>query len=198
MTRAERTKGSLLCEDLVVLICLALAPAACLPVYEVSPANDTAEFFLSTTNDSTATTLRTAYVWVFKDEECTRSERGMRAGNAMNNDSEATTAPQKVLANEKFVFTASYGDARFAQNRRCAVTAGFIPRKNRRYKAQLVVTDDVRGCSLGIYDVTSSKDQQIEFSMPQYLCVDSGKSTSLNGRPLWTDWHIQAHVVSRR
>ena len=183
---------------IVVPACLAFGLAACLPAYEVSPTSETAEFFLSTTNDLQLTTLRTTYVWVFKDEECTRSALGMRAGNAMNNDREATTAPQKVLANERFVFTAAYGDARFAQNRNCAVTAAFVPRKNRRYRAELVVTDDVRGCSIGVYDVTSNRDQQIEFSMPQYLCGDSGKTTRLNGRPLWTDWHIQATVVSRR
>jgi deoxyribodipyrimidine photolyase-like uncharacterized protein len=177
---------------------LAFALAACLPTYEVSTAQDTAEFFLSTTNDSQSTTLRSAYVWAFKDEECTRSPLGMRAGQAVNNDSGATTTPLKVVANEKFVFTAGYIDARFAQNRQCSVTAAFVPRKNRRYKAQLVVSDDVRGCRVGVYDVTSNKDQQIEFSMPQYLCDDEGKTARLNGSPLWTDWQVQVNVASGR
>jgi hypothetical protein len=192
------TRRGVAVRRIVVPAYLAFGLTACLPAYEVSPANDTAEFSLSATNDSQSTTLRSAYVWAFKDEERNRSELGMRAGQAINNDSGATTTPLKVVANEKFVFTAGYIDARFAQNRQCSVTAAFVPRKNRRYKAQLVVTDDVRGCRVGVYDVTSNKDQQIEFSMPKFVCGDEGKTARLNGRPLWTDWQVQVTVVSGR
>ena len=176
--------------------CLAAALAGCISQYEVSAAMDTAEFSLAMANDSQWTTLRTTYVSVFKDEECTRSELGVRAGSKAGNDSQVTTAPRKILANEKFVFTGTYLDARFAQNRKCAVTAVFVPRKNRRYRADLTVTDDVAACRVSVYDTTADKDEPVAFTIGKNLCEDEGKADRANGQPVAINYNANVTVIS--
>ena len=170
--------------------CLAAALAGCISQYEVSAAMDTAEFSLAMANDSQWTTLRTTYVSVFKDEECTRSELGVRAGSNVGNDSQVTTAPRKILANERFVFTGTYLDARFAQNRKCAVTAVFVPRKNRRYRADLTVTDDVAACRVSVFDTTANKDEPVALSIAKNLCEDEGKADRPNGQPAEINYNV--------
>ena len=175
----------------IFLISATVLLTGCLPMYKLPDSKPSAEFFLDSQNDSHSTTLRTSYVWVFKDDECRRNEFGMRAGSVIKNDAAAGTPRTRILANEKFVFTATYGDARFAQNRQCAVTGSFTPLPSHTYKATLIVENNVSSCRLGVYDVSAGHDEQVEFSMPEHVCSDKGKSEIANGQPLWTNWRVK-------
>ena len=184
--------------NLLGLVCLAIFTTGCISVHVVPTSRPTAEFSLATENDSQWTTLRTLGVEVFKSEQCEPHEYGVRAGGTTHNDAKASTPPYRILAGEKFVFTARYGDARFAQNRSCGVTGAFVPQVNRKYKALLTVSNDVRSCTLEVFDITSSKEERIDLLLPTYLCTPQGKTAILNGQPQWTNWEVVPGTINVR
>jgi hypothetical protein len=184
--------------NMISVSIVSLAAAGCVAVYQVPQSRPSAQFQLASMSDSTSTTARSIQTWMWKNEDCEQSEYGARGSPKFGNDAQAITDPVHILAGEKFVFTATYMDARFAQNRKCAVTGSFTPIAGRRYTAVLVIGDDVSSCQLGVYDVTSRKSEQIEFSAPRYLCEGgAGKSARLNGQPLWTNWKVQVKTDPR-
>ena len=178
-------------KNIVLLSCVVLGASGCLPIYTIPDDRPQAEFVLAAENESKGTTVRNVYTWVFKNEECEKTSHGMRAGSKVLGEKDKTTEPVKILAGEKFVFTSAYIDARFGQNRKCSITGSFVPQPNRKYKALLLVNEQVTACRLGIYDTTGGKEEQVPFVMPGYVCEDGGKTTRLNGQPLWTNWQIQ-------
>jgi len=177
---------------------VAIGTVACVPTYRVPRLKPTAEFTLTAENDSSGTTSRNVLVWVYKDEECERHPYGMRAGSDFGNSPVETTDPTPIAAGEPFVFSAYYGDSRFAQNRTCVSTGVFTPVAGHRYRALLAVSGEVTSCKLGVYDATSGQPEQIPISMPRYVCDDSGKTARPNGQPLWQNWHIKTMPIPVR
>ncbi len=180
---------------IIVLICIAFGLTGCVASYIVPDSAAKASFYLAVQSDAESTSLRNISLTVLGDENCKEHQYGTRAGSNIHNVGTAGTDTVKILANEKFVFTAMYVDARFAQNRKCVVTASFVPTEHHTYKALLAVTDDVRACKLGIYDVTSGKDQQLEFSMPKYACDITDLGIRPNGQPLWINWKATVTTI---
>jgi len=173
-----------------MIVMCAAGLAGCAAIYQAPASKPTAEFQLASTNDSSGTTSRSIQAWIWKNEECEQSEYGRRSGFKNTNDASIYLDPLRIVAGEKFVFTANYTDARFAQNRRCAITASFMPVAEHRYFALFLVGNDGLSCEVGVYDTTSGKNEKVPFSMPPHLCDGGGKSDRANGQPLTTNWVI--------
>jgi hypothetical protein len=178
-------------KELILPISLLFTVGGCATAYDAKTASKFAGFSLAGRSDSTSTTLRNTYAWAFQDEACNPSKYGTRLGGELGNSANAASSIVQIAADEKFVFTAVYTEARFGQNRECAVTGSFNPIAGHQYKARLITSDAVSTCQLGVYDVTNDAEEQIEFSMPPYACIFNGTSTRHNGRPLWTDFKVR-------
>lgn len=172
-------------------VCLvALITSACLPVYKVRDGAATATLEMIAPNDSINTTNRGIYIWVFDDLECNRNPAGMFIGSNRSNSDLLVLSAFSIEAGKQFVFTGTYLDSRFAQNRKCQVTAGFTPEPGKHYKAVLKVEDNVARCFLGIYENNMDEETPVPINMPKYVCVDSGMSDRENGRPLYINWRF--------
>ncbi len=176
---------------------IALSLSGCLSMYQVPSSAKTAEFHLQSENDTPkGTTLsRGAYVWAFKDEQCTPSAYGVRTGVTFADENTISTAPTKIVANEKFAFTARYVEGRFAHHRSCSITAAFSPAQDHRYKAMLRVVGEVGACDLALYDITSGVEEAVSVSKPEHLCLTNGVQTTFNGQPIWTDVKVTVTTV---
>jgi len=165
----------------------------CASTYSIPTSTPSAGIFVTAGNNPSAVTSRNVYLWAFKDEQCTASDHGTLAGrsNAFGSSALAASEPQKIVANNKLVFTAGYIDSRFAQNRQCAVTAAFVPEEGHLYKALIQVDDDVTKCGLGILDVTGGSEKRVAFTMPKYACLFNSNIVRENGRPLWTNYVVR-------
>jgi hypothetical protein len=170
----------------------------CATTYDARTAPKTAEFSLEGKNDSTWTTLRNTFAWAFEDEECRTSKYGTRLGGEIGNSATGASAAVPIAAEGKFVFTAAYMEGRVGQIRECAVTGSFDPIPGHRYKAVLVSSEGVSVCQLGVYDVTNTTDEQIEFSMPPHACIVNATSKRENGRPLWTNYKVKVITMPSR
>ena len=173
----------------ILLSLIAFALSGCMSTYQLPPSAKTADFYLLSESDTPkgSTLSRGTYFWVFKDEYCARSDLGIRSGRKFEDNSVLRTENSKILAGEKFAFTARYVEGRFGQHRTCSVTAAFLPKQDHNYKASLQVRGEVSRCNLEIYDETSGSQQAIEFTKPKFVCLDKGASTVANGRPVWTN-----------
>lgn len=172
---------------LILLISIALF-SGCASPYVAPSSKPTAEIYVVAENDSTSTILQNVYLWAFKDAECNTNEYGTRLGSVLSKKSPAKTPLHTIAANEPFVFTAVYSDARFMQNRLCAITGEFTPRPNKRYAVRLAVSDNVASCKLGVYDAADSGQAPIDFKMPDQVCEFGAGKTRKNGQPLRIQW----------
>jgi hypothetical protein len=59
-----------------------------------------------------------------------------------------------IAADEQFVLSATYLEARGSETRSCCFTAGFMPRSAHRYRAHIDSTNEARHCTLAVFDVT--------------------------------------------
>ncbi len=175
----------------ISLISVALL-SGCASTYSAHRTKPTAEFYLVAENDSKSTTLQNVFLWAFKNTQCEANEYGTRMGSVLSNSSPANTPPHTVVANEPLVFTAVYIDARFAQNRQCAITGEFTPLPNRRYVARLAATNDVGACDLGVYEAREGKQEPLKIEMPEFVCEYGASRKLKNGRPLTTNWRVLA------
>jgi hypothetical protein len=165
---------------------LLVTVTGCAPTYSVRPGAPTATLVSHVANDSSGTTVRTFWTSTTNDGSCKDSLRlhtTLSAGNSY------TSEPTTIEAGQRFFVSAVYGDARFGQNRSCAVMASFVPGARRQYKVELQVRDDVRNCSIGIYEVTSGSNDKVPFEMPSHACEDTIVRT--NGRPTWINHQYQ-------
>jgi len=167
--------------------------AGCASTYSIPTSIPSADIFVTAANSPSGVTGRNIYLWAFKDEQCTQSDHGTLAGrsHAFANSALAASEPQKIPANDKFVFTAGYIDSRFAQNRQCTVTAAFVPEQGHLYRALIQVDDDVTKCGLGILDVTGGSEKRVAFAMPKYACLFNSNIARENGKPLWTNYVVR-------
>src|SRR3954470_5328580 len=131
--------------DMALLSGAVLGLSACMPTYTVAPDKPKARFSLAAENESRSTTMRNIWARAFKNLAC---EEPTRAGNKVLTDGDLATEAVQILAGESFVFTTTYMDARFAQNRKCSVTGSFVPQADRTYKGVLLVNQDVTACKL--------------------------------------------------
>jgi len=170
--------------------CVLILLAGCAPTYSVRDGVPTATLVSYMDNDSTGTTIRTFWTSTTEDGTCkdsTRLQSKRHAGSSF------TSEPVMIAADKRFFVAASYGDARYAQGRRCTVMASFVPTAGRRYQVELQVRDEVRSCTMGIYDITSGAKERVPFEMPQHACWDT--VVTANGRPTWTN--VRVEVVPR-
>jgi len=130
---------------------VAVGLTGCASTYSIPTSIPSAEIFVTAGNDPSAVTSRNVYLWAFKDEQCTASDHGTLAGRsfALGSSALAASEPQKIAANDKFVFT---------------------PEQRHLYKALIQVDDDVTQCGLGILDVTGGSEKRVAFAMPKYAC----------------------------
>ena len=186
------TKSTPILRHIVPFIAL-IGLTGCMSTYKAPLNRPNAEIFATAETDESVSNSRMVWLEAFKNEECADSDNGIRLGSSppFANTRITSSPPNAIAAEEKFVFTAVYMDARFAQNRQCSLTGAFIPREARRYKVLVKVDDHVTSCGLGLYDVTTGIEQQVEFTMPKYACRGRTDNAGLNGRPLWTNWQVQ-------
>ena len=175
---------------LALILCAAAPLSACMSTYQPAQGRQSAQFAAAQENNSTSTTLRNVYAQAFADEGCAASPDGTRLVSKMGNSDSARTDATPIAVGQPFVFSVFYMDARFGENRKCGVTGSFTPQPNRSYLGRISVKDEVRQCSLGVYDITSGTEERVDFNMPAYVCEGRDDSRRPNGRPLWTHWDI--------
>lgn len=159
--------------------------AGCATAYDARTAPKQASFAVVGASNSSSTTFRNAFAWVFADEECSAGKRGTLIKGEMGNAALPPPRGVPIAAEETFVFTAVYIEARMGQTRQCALTGSFLPMAGHRYTARVVASGEVGQCWLGVYDVTSGTEEKADFSMPPHAC-QFNDAKSPNGQPLWT------------
>lgn len=137
-------------------------------------------------NDSSSTIARNTFGWSFLDDRCGESKYGTQLGGKFGNGAILESPVIKIGADEPFFFTAVYIDGRMGQVRQCNLSAQFLPKSGRRYQATLITQGNVASCKLGIFDVTTSAAERVDFSMPANACV-LGARAQPNGEPIWTN-----------
>jgi hypothetical protein len=169
----------------LVLIYLFASLAGCASEYRVANDVPTAKFVIANKSDSTGTTVVETYAAAHADEACGANKHGTKIGGDSSVHGGGQTAPARIAANEKFVFTTSYVEARFGQNRSCAITASFMPLADHRYVALIFAKNQVAECSLGVYDVTRGQPEPVQFHLPELAC---------NGKPNGTTFKAAIDV----
>jgi len=173
-----------------VSLAAAILMAGCASTYVAPPSRPSAELYLQGESGPGSTMTRNVYMFALKDTECHKSDYGALLGKSISNEATTRTESARIRADEPFVFTAAYMDARFAQNRACAVTAVFTPKGDHNYAARLVVSQDVTSCELGVYDLTDGTGEPIDLTLPKYVCDYGEQTTRQNGQPLRIQWHV--------
>lgn len=165
--------------------------SGCASEYDARRSSKTAEFQVTSRNDSTSASVRNTYVAAFDDETCKPSRYGTRLGGKIHSGPEATTPVTAIAADEQFVFTAAYLEARGGETRSCHFTAGFVPLPSHRYRANIDSTNEARHCTLAVFDQTSGLDEPVEIFMPAKICRSDGGPSAPNGRSLRTLYKLE-------
>jgi hypothetical protein len=140
------------------------------------------------------------YVESYKDASCTASEYGVRlatfygpTANVQDNEN-GITLP--IPAGKEFVYTFRYIDAKFALNRMCSVTVGFVPRAGATYKTYFSVDSAVTGCDVALKEIAADKQLEVSsFYVNENLCLGGGNKGSISGKPERLRW--RATVITR-
>ena len=161
----------------------------CVNVPDYAPKVDSkvASIAISSTNDSTKTTVRTLAGFVFEGK-CQQFEEGTRLGNTLKNEGFQELHSAKIPAEKEITLSVIYGDARFNENRACNSTVKFSPVENHQYSAFLEVSDEGMKCSLSIQDETLK--EVVSLSIPEYACEVQGVAPYKNMQPAITEYEF--------
>jgi hypothetical protein len=109
------------------------------------------------------------------------------------NTVERTADPVTIPVGAPIGLTFSYSDARFKQNRSCAVSGRFEPQPGRAYIARLNVTPNVEACSV---EITSRGTESAGFVVSPTVCESGLKEELVSGSGYWLNWNIHVRVQS--
>lgn len=180
-------KGLILKNLVLIPLLLSIVACAGVPKYQVSSDVEHTEISISSSNDSTDTTVRRLDASIYKGM-CKVMGDGMHIGYALENDITQTIPPALIPTGKEITLTVVYQDARFAQNRFCGSTVQFTPLKEHKYKGHLYVSEEGQKCALKITDITD--DRVIDLNVPKYACSYTGVADYKNMQPVHLNWNI--------
>lgn len=182
----------------LLLPTLSLVIAGCATSYKLPKDSPSATYSLAVESDAASTTTRTVYTLML-DESCNRHPYGLGGGSksVFGSDPKIETASIAVLAEKPLQFTTNYIDARFAQNKGCSVTGVFTPKTDHIYQARMKIEQDVSVCKLGIIDLSNGGEEQVDFTMPPYICGEGKPSDIKNGQAMQLNWSVKVVPASR-
>ncbi len=174
----------------LVFIPILTSIVACAGAPQYQPITDVehTNISISSSNDSTGTTLRRLDASIYRGM-CEIIDGGMHLGFDIENDIAQTIPPALIPTGEEITLTVVYQDARFAQNRFCGATVQFVPLKNHDYEGKLFVYEEGLKCALKIDDIT--KGEVVETNVPKYACTYTGVAEYENMQPVHHNWKIK-------
>ena len=107
------------------------------------------------------------------------------------NLSERVGSPVKVPAGKPIGLTFSYSDARYKENRSCALSGEFMPAPGANYVARFSVTPGVQGCSISVLDQASAP---AEFTQHPHVCAAGLKEELASGEGYLLKWNLRVKI----
>lgn len=111
------------------------------------------------------------------------------------NSSERAASPVYIPAGDRVGLTFSYSDARFAENRSCAVSGSFFPAAGENYIAKFSVQPGVASCTVHILKDGFGPE---EFTEVPSVCESGLKEELPSGIGYILKWKIRVRVQTQR
>lgn len=146
-----------------------------------------AEISFRVADDSVHTTGRNVAISTYPGSDC--ENRRIVAFKGITARPIEKFGPYAFQADQPLNFEIWYGEARFAENRSCAVRASFVPEPNARYYISFHSVGQVAHCGISIRETGSKQDPQVAAQYPDRTCNQNLK----NGQPAYVEW--QLHFV---